>query len=76
MLIITIHNDGTGNVETGNYDYTVRVNNTILERGSVKGHKRRQGWQNLVSMVLKESTEINRIAMLSQYADMFKEEME
>ena len=74
MLIITLHNDGTGDVRTGNYDYTVRANDNVLERGHIEGHLRRQGWQQLVSMMLKNSVELNRLALLETYADMIKEE--
>ena len=74
MLIITLHNDGTGDVRTGNYDYVVRVNDNVLERGHIEGHMRGQGWQQLVSMLLKNSVELNRLAMLETYAAMLKEE--
>lgn len=74
MLIITLHNDGTGDVRTGNYDYVVRVNDNVLERGHIEGHLREQGWQQLVSMMLKNSVELNRLAMLETYAAMLKEE--
>lgn len=74
MLIITLHNDGTGDVRTGNYDYVVRVNDNVLERGHIEGHLRGQGWQQLVSMLLKNSVELNRLAMLETYAAMLKEE--
>lgn len=55
MLIIKIHNDGTGDVETGNYTYQVLVNNTLIDSGKFTGHIRSAGWRNLVDMMLDES---------------------
>ena len=48
MLTITFHNDGTGSVEVGNYDYCVYVNDMIIQSGRVEGHNRREGWKELV----------------------------
>ena len=55
MLIIKIQNDSTGTPEVGNYRYQVMVNSTVIEIGDVKGHKRGQGWQKLVALVLENS---------------------
>ncbi len=33
MLIVLVHNDGTGTVERANYDYEIRVNDEVIERG-------------------------------------------
>lgn len=54
MLIIKIQNDGTGTVETGNYRYQVMVNETVIESGDVKGHKRGD-WRKLVALMLENS---------------------
>ncbi len=62
MLIIKIVNDGTGTVEVGNYRYQVLVNDTVIESGDVKGHYRKKGWRNLVSMLLVESLGMNTIS--------------
>ena len=62
MLIIKIQNDSTGTVEVGNYRYQVMVNDTVIELGDIKGHKRKEGWQKLVAMMLKESVEMNRLS--------------
>ena len=55
MLTIQIHNDGTGTQEFGNYRYRVMVNSTVIESGDVKGHRRGQGWQKLVALMLENS---------------------
>jgi outer membrane usher protein FimD/PapC len=55
MLIIKIQNDSTGTPEIGNYRYQVMVNERVIERGEVKGHRRSQGWQKLVALVLENS---------------------
>lgn len=51
MLIITFHNDSTGNPpdEIGNYDYTVYVNKRKIHAGRIEGHDRSSGWEGLVS---------------------------
>ena len=54
MLIIKIQNDGTGTVKVGNYRYQVLVNDTVIESGDVKGHKRGD-WRKLVAMMLEHS---------------------
>ena len=54
MLIIKIQNDGTGTVEVGNYRYQVMVNETVIESGDVKGHKRGD-WRKLVALMLENS---------------------
>ena len=54
MLIILFRNDGTGDQETGNYEVTVRVNQFELERTRVEGHRRADGWRELVRMLLEQ----------------------
>ena len=55
MLTINIHNDGTGDEKTGNYDYQVRVNQEVIAEGRIEKHNRKAGWMALVySMYLKE----------------------
>ncbi len=53
MLIILLHNDGTGNVKRGNYTYEVLLNETKLADGVVKGHNRKSGWQALVRKMVR-----------------------
>ena len=62
MLIIKIVNDGTGDIVTGNYRYQVMINDTSIESGDIKGHKRKDGWQKLVAMMLKESVDMKNIS--------------
>ena len=49
MLIITLHNDGTGDTKTGNYNYEVFINTRRIAKGRVEGHDRSLGWEGLVS---------------------------
>lgn len=56
MLIIKIQNDGTGNVKVGNYRYQVLVNDTVIESGEVKGHKRNEGWRGLLLELVDTSS--------------------
>ena len=51
MLTIEITNDGTGTDRDANYTYVVRVNNEVLEVGTIKGHDRSDGWRYLVTLV-------------------------
>ena len=54
MLIILFRNDGTGDSETANYEVTVRVNQLELHRTRIEGHKRADGWRELVRMLLEK----------------------
>lgn len=58
MLVIRIHNDGTGTQESSNYDWNVAVTTSptdlmIIASGRVEGHDRRQSWDRLVEKILK-----------------------
>ena len=53
MLIITFRNDGTGTQKVGNYEVTVRINSFELERTRIEGHRRADGWRELVRMLLE-----------------------
>lgn len=48
MLIVRIHNDGTGTDASANYTYEVLVNNEVVESGRVIGHDRSDGWPALL----------------------------
>jgi hypothetical protein len=48
MLTINIHNDGTGTDTSANYTYVVRVNDEVIETGSIFKHNRSDGWRQLV----------------------------
>lgn len=52
MLIVKIHNDGTGTKVIGNYDVSVCVNQEEIWNGRVEGYRRRQPWQYLLQEVL------------------------
>jgi len=56
MLVIKIVNDSTGDVKTGNYRYQVMMNQTIIESGSIKGHKRKEGWRGLLLQLVDQSS--------------------
>lgn len=51
MLIVLIHNDGTGTQNHANYDVEVRVNEHTLWRGRVIDHDRENGWPELLKTV-------------------------
>jgi hypothetical protein len=48
MIIVLIHNDGTGTDKSANYTYEVRVNQKIIETGNIKGHNCKDGWKVLL----------------------------
>lgn len=54
MLTITFHNDSTGDVRLGNYDYIVYINEVIIAEGRVERHQRNRGWRGLLRKLLKE----------------------
>lgn len=48
MLIVLVHNDGTGTEESANYDYEVRINHDVIAHGRIPDHNRKDGWQALL----------------------------
>jgi hypothetical protein len=48
MLIVLVHNDGTVTEGIANYDYEVRINHEVIERGRVQDHHRKDGWEALI----------------------------
>jgi hypothetical protein len=52
MLIMLVHNDGTGTEEIANYDYEVRINNEVIERGRLQDHHRKDGWRTLIGEIV------------------------
>lgn len=59
MLIVLVHNDGTGTTECANYNYEVKVTETStrLKRiavGWVEGHEREQGWRGLLRRIVDD----------------------
>ena len=68
MLIIKIQNNGTGTDSAANYRYQVMVNEKIIESGSIMNHNRKNGWRNLVGMMLPEMYELrNKNAALHRF---------
>ena len=60
MLIITLHNDGTGTEDSANYNCGVRINRTIIAAARVEGHKRSDGWRVLVKRLLDAAIDVNQ----------------
>jgi hypothetical protein len=54
MLIVLVHNDGTGTDEIANYDYEVRINHEVIERGRVQDHPRKDGWRALIGAIVNK----------------------
>lgn len=40
--------------KTGDYEYTVTVNQNVIHRGFIGGHIRSKGWAALLKMVAKD----------------------
>lgn len=51
MLIIKIHNDGTGTDQIGNYDWTALINWKVIGQGRVENFERERGWQELLKII-------------------------
>jgi len=60
MLIVSFHNDSTGDEVTGNYDVSVHINFDQLWSGRIEGHDRRDGWQGLVRLLAKQTEEVGK----------------
>ena len=54
MLSVTFRNDGTGDAETGYYDVVVTVNGIVISRERIEGHRRADGWRELVRMLAEK----------------------
>jgi hypothetical protein len=57
MLIIKIHNDGTGTNESANYTYGVFVNDRRIFRGRIIEHNRNHGWISLLCQLVVNALE-------------------
>lgn len=55
MLVVYIHNDGTGTDEAANYDVHARVNGRLIAAVHVTGHRRANGWRDLLRMIADTS---------------------
>lgn len=53
MLIITFHNDGTGTEEIDNYNVGVYVNRGRIGQARIEGHRRSDGWEELIRQFVK-----------------------
>jgi len=54
MLIIKIHNDGTGTKKIGNYTYGIYINERRIANGRLDEHYRSLGWEGLVAQLAKQ----------------------
>lgn len=57
MLIVYVHNDGTGTEKVGNYDVTVKINTRTLWKGRVEGYQRKCGWKQLLKHIVSIAKE-------------------
>ena len=54
MLIVLVHNDGTGTEEIANYDYEVRINHDVIAHGQIVDHNRGDGWRALLREIANQ----------------------
>lgn len=54
MLIITFHNDGTGDNKVGHYNVEVSINERLLWKTRIENHNRNDGWQGLIETLCNE----------------------
>ena len=60
-LYIKITNDGTGDEKIGFYDYTVSINEKIIEEGRIEWYSRADGWLSLVQRMVHASIDNLRL---------------
>ena len=60
MLLIKVHNDGTGNSMIGNYDVEVYINEKRIYNCRLEGHDRSSGWQDLLVKLVAKSIQEKR----------------
>ena len=63
MLLVTVHNDGTGTEDSANYDVKVLVTVTpkqlkVIGLARVEGHRRGDGWKALLRRVIEEGRDV------------------
>lgn len=56
MSLIIVLRNISNLASISDYEYTVLVNEKVLERGKVAGHKRSDGWQKLVKQFATRRT--------------------
>lgn len=70
MLVIKIINETANDNNIADYQYTVMVNDTIIDFGKIYNHNRNNGWRKLVEMIIEDSRKqeiINEV--FSEYKD-------
>ncbi len=60
-IYIRITNDGTGNEKMGFYNYTVSINEEIIEEGRIEWHPRADGWLSLLQRLVNVSIDNLRL---------------
>ena len=60
-LYITITNDDTGDEKIGFYNYTVSINEEVIEEGRIEWHSRADGWLSLVQRMVHASIDNLRL---------------
>lgn len=56
MLTINVHNVGSDRPDgLSDYEYEVKINQNVIEKGTVKGHNRKDGWKCLIEMLITKS---------------------
>ncbi len=54
-LWIKIKNDGTGDEKTGFYNYTVGINEEVIEEGRIEWFPKAEGWLALIQRLVNAS---------------------
>jgi len=53
MLILTVHNDGTGTDRIGNYDVKAYINKRLLGSGRLENFKRYKGYKTCLKKAVE-----------------------
>ena len=53
--IMTVFNEGTGNKEVGNYEFTLSTRDSFGQPQELKGHKRSEGFWRLIQKCLNKA---------------------
>jgi hypothetical protein len=58
MLLITVRNlgDHPQRPEYGNYEWAARINEVVIARGFIRGHRRADGWQRLAALIAADAS--------------------
>lgn len=65
MLSLTLYNLGSHphRPEWGDYEFWIRVNGEVIERGFVDSHERKQGWRALVRQVVDRPEPMGKVSI-------------